>query len=59
MSYIITGLDYEQFQRERERDPSALYILKPVGASCGRGIKVITATQKVNQKEGMLASKYV
>jgi tubulin polyglutamylase TTLL4 len=30
-----------------------------VGASCGRGIRVITATQKVNQKEGILASKYI
>jgi tubulin polyglutamylase TTLL4 len=59
MSYILTGLDYEAFQRERERDKEALYILKPVAASCGRGIKIISHSQKVNQKEGILASKYL
>lgn len=26
---------------ERERDTKAIWILKPVAASCGRGIKII------------------
>ena len=41
MSYALTGLDYEAFQKERERDKEVIYILKPVAASCGRGIKLI------------------
>jgi tubulin polyglutamylase TTLL4 len=30
-----------------------------VAASCGRGIKVITSTSKINKREGILASKYI
>ena len=44
---------------ERERDTKALWILKPVAASCGRGIKIVDSYQKVNKREGYLASKYV
>ncbi len=40
MSYLLTE-DWEEFQMEREREPTTLWILKPVAASCGRGIKVI------------------
>ena len=36
-----------------------LYILKPVAASCGRGIKVIGKRTPVTRKDGYLASKYV
>lgn len=40
MSYLLSE-DYDLFQSEREREPGALWILKPVAASCGRGIKII------------------
>ena len=33
--------------------------MKPVAASCGRGIKIINSTQRVSKKEGMLACKYI
>ena len=36
-----------------------LYILKPVAASCGRGIKVIGKRTPITRKDGYLASKYV
>jgi len=58
MSYILSE-DFELFQSERERDPAQLWILKPVASSCGRGIKVVTGTAKINKKEGILACKYV
>ena len=60
MSYILSE-DYEAFQADREREESAnsLYILKPVAASCGRGIKLVDAKQRVSKKEGILAAKYV
>ena len=58
MSYLIHE-EYEAFQAERERDPSSLWILKPVAASCGRGIKIYNSTQRVSKKEGMLAAKYI
>ena len=37
------------------------YILKPVAASCGRGIKIIDSKQSINNhnKEGILASRYI
>jgi len=42
ISYILSE-DFEAFQADREREESAnsLYILKPVAASCGRGIKLV------------------
>ena len=43
ISYLIHE-EYEAFNAERERDPSALWILKPVAASCGRGIKIYNST---------------
>ena len=51
--------EYETFLAERQQDPTALWILKPVAASCGRGIKIINSTQKISKKEGMLVSKYI
>jgi tubulin polyglutamylase TTLL4 len=33
--------------------------LKPVSASCGRGIKIVDTKQTVSQKEGILASRYL
>ena len=56
----MTGLDFEAFNRERERDKDALWILKPVAASQGRGIKIISSTKAdLKEKEGILASKYL
>ena len=44
--------------REQE-DAGVLYILKPVAASCGRGIKVIGKKTHISRRDGYLASKYV
>ena len=38
---------------------SQYYILKPVAASCGRGIKICDSKQRISKKEGILASKYI
>ena len=41
MTYIFPE-DEERFETDREtEDAGVLYILKPVAASCGRGIKVM------------------
>jgi tubulin polyglutamylase TTLL4 len=36
-----------------------LYILKPVAASCGRGIKLVNSKQRIGKLDGMLASRYL
>lgn len=36
-----------------------MYILKPVAASCGRGIKIVSGTQPITRTEGILASHYI
>ena len=36
-----------------------MYILKPTGASCGRGIKVIGKKDQVQKRQGYLVSKYL
>ena len=58
ISYLIHE-EYDAFLMERELDPGALWILKPVAASCGRGIKIINSTQRIDKREGMLACKYI
>jgi tubulin polyglutamylase TTLL4 len=59
MTYVFPE-DDERFENDREdEDPGVLYILKPVAASCGRGIKVIGQKTYISRKEGMLASKYI
>ena len=60
MSFILSE-DYEAFYADRERDMhnSQYYILKPVAASCGRGIKICDSKQRISKKEGILASKYI
>jgi glutathione synthase/RimK-type ligase-like ATP-grasp enzyme len=48
MSYVLPQED-EEFAMERasEENKKQLYILKPVAASCGRGIKLINSKQKI------------
>ena len=58
MSYLLSE-DWDAFQAEREREPTALFILKPVASSCGRGIKVCGEKTKVTKREGILASNYI
>jgi|LauGreDrversion4_2_1035121.scaffolds.fasta_scaffold151436_2 tubulin polyglutamylase TTLL4 len=59
LTYIFPE-DYEVFEEDRENeDNGVLYILKPVAASCGRGIKVIGKKTVINKKDGYLASKYI
>jgi hypothetical protein len=60
MSYILPE-DYEEFEANRAHieKKNQLYILKPVAASCGRGIKIVDSQQRVNNKEGILASEYL
>ena len=60
MSYVLSQ-DYDEFVKERalEQNKKQLYILKPVAASCGRGIKLINSKQKIENQEGILASRYL
>lgn len=60
MSFILSE-DFEAFEADRERDTdgTSFYILKPVAASCGRGIRIFDSKQRVSRKEGILASKYL
>lgn len=48
MSYVLSQ-EEEEFERERASDlfKRQLYILKPVAASCGRGIKLVNSKQKI------------
>lgn len=57
MTYLFPE-DYNRFENDRDKE-DALYILKPVASSCGRGIKVIGKKTKVTKIDGYLASKYV
>ena len=61
MSFVLPE-EYEQFQADRElpENNKSLYILKPVSASCGRGIKIVDSKQAVaSDLKGVLASRYI
>ena len=36
-----------------------MWILKPVAASCGRGIKIVTSQARISKRDGILASRYI
>jgi glutathionylspermidine synthase len=64
--YNITPISYsfpddlESFEQDRaQEDHNSLYILKPVAASCGRGIKIIGNKTPIVKKTGYLACKYI
>ena len=43
--------DYARLVTERELDSKALWIMKPVASSCGRGIKLIPRGKKIPKKQ--------
>ena len=49
-TYILTD-DYKKLTAEQESDPSAMYIMKPVASSCGRGIKVFGKSMHIPNKK--------
>ena len=58
-TYILPE-DYKRWCNDREASNfKSMYIMKPVGSSCGRGIKVIGKHTKVNKRSGYLVSKYL
>ena len=60
MSFTLSE-EYDQFTADRllPENEKTLYILKPVAASQGRGIKIVDKKQHVSNKEGILASRYI
>jgi hypothetical protein len=42
--------DYKRITMERENDPKALWIMKPVASSRGRGIKMISRLSNIPKK---------
>ena len=62
-TYILPE-DFKRFEAEREDDAKAYWIRKPVASSCGRGIKVVSSSQPIKNKQypppsGYLYSRYI
>lgn len=52
--------DYKRWCNEREMNNyKDMYIMKPTGSSCGRGIRIIGKKQQVQKRNGTLVSKYL
>lgn len=52
--------DYKKFTVEREMSNfKHMYIMKPVAAACGKGIRVIGKKQTVKKYANTIVSKYV
>ena len=49
-TYILSE-DFSLFKTEKEADPKAVWILKPVASSCGKGIRIIPKGTKVHKRE--------
>ena len=57
-TYIMPD-DFKFFQQDREDNPGALWIKKPVASSCGRGIKMVSSSTVVEKRAGYLISRYI
>ena len=58
-TYIMPE-DYKRWTIDREvNNFKNMYILKPVAASCGKGIRVIGKKQQINKRNGIIVSKYI
>ncbi|KAI9986731.1 hypothetical protein PInf_025688 [Phytophthora infestans] len=61
----VTANDYDkqQFLTRFHAEPNAVWILKPPNLSCGRGIKLVSAsthpTPKLSKKKAYVAQRYV
>ena len=58
----LTYLLMEDFRRlclDREEDPKQLWILKPAGSSCGRGIKIIGRGSHISRKQYIYIYIYI
>ena len=52
--------DYKRWCNEREvSNYREMYIMKPTGSSCGRGIRVVGRKQTVSKRPGYLVQKYL
>jgi len=52
-TYILPE-DYTRLTIEKDQDPKALWIMKPVASACGRGIKLIPRGGKIPKKSYFL-----
>lgn len=58
-TYLLSS-EYKRFQMIRKTsDKKALWIMKPVNSSCGRGVKVIDQKSKLPFKKDFLVSEYI
>ena len=58
-TYLLNN-DYDIFHsRFQQAKEGTLWIMKPVASSCGRGIKIINKSTKINPKKGYLVSDYI
>ena len=58
-TYILNS-DWERFlQAKEDADSKQVWILKPVNAACGRGIKLVNKKSKIKKKKYYLASDYI
>ena len=56
---FILPEDLNRLHSDREKNPGALWILKPAASSCGKGIKIISADDPIPQKKGCVVSRYI
>jgi len=51
--------DLKSWEAERDSNPKALWILKPTGSSCGRGIKILSKDSTVSPKKTAVVQRYL
>lgn len=58
-TYLLSS-EYQRFLMiKKTSDRKALWIMKPVNSSCGRGVKVISQKSKIPFKKDFLVSEYI
>ena len=50
---------FTQFNIERKEHPGQLWIMKPNGLSCGRGIRIVSNKSRCDNRNGYVVSRYI
>ena len=57
--FFILPRDMDEFQQHVERNPSAMYIQKPLASSRGRGIKMVVKPKEMARDANCLVQHYI
>lgn len=57
--FFVLPRDYEELQKDAERNPSTLYIRKPLASSRGRGVRMVSHVVQLPRDKDLIVQRYI